>query len=90
MDYGLHKKTKKKYTWYFSGGDTKGYHFAGVAIVIHNKWNNIIADVQPINERIITITLNNAIPITIIGAYAPTAPATADEKEDVYESPVYW
>ena len=79
-----HVEIRKEFTWYFSGGDTKEHHFAGVAIVIRNKWKNSVEDIQPINERIIYITLSHTIPITIIGAYAPTAEATPDNKDKFY------
>ena len=31
------KETRKKHTYYFSGGDTKEHHFAGVAIIVKNE-----------------------------------------------------
>ena len=84
-----HTETRKHYTWYFSGGDTKDHHFAEVAIVISNKWNNTIEDIQPINERIMYITLTHAIPSTMIAAHAPTAAGTEEGKTNVIKHSQY-
>ena len=61
-------------------GDTKEHNFAGTAILIKNKWNNIIKDVQPRNQRIATTTLNSTMPVTFINAYAPTAQSSFAKK----------
>ena len=53
---------------------------------MYDELQNIVHDVQPINERIITITLNSTIPITFIGTYAPTAAATIEEKIQYYDT----
>ena len=80
-----HIEIRKSFTWYFSGGDTKEHHFAGVYVIVSNKWKNATEDIQPISERIMYVTLKHIIPITIIGAYAPTAEATQESKDTFYK-----
>lgn len=79
------KETRKKITYYFSGGGTKEQHYAGVAIIIKNELNNYIEDIQPINERLMIITIKSTIPITIVAVYAHTAQYTLLEKQNLYE-----
>ena len=79
------KETRKEYTYYFSGGDTKQHHFAGVAIIVKNKLINYMEDIQPINERLMTITLNLAIPVTVIAVYAHTAMEDYEIKKKLYD-----
>ena len=62
------------------------HHCAGVAIIVNNKWINTIIDIQQINERIMYITLNHTIPITIICRYAPTSVATKETKDKYYDT----
>ena len=78
------KETKQKYTYYFSGGDTKEHHFAGVAVVSRNELRNYIEDIQPINERIMIITMKFTIPTTIIAVYAHTAQQPLQDKQQFY------
>ena len=73
--------------WYFSGGElaAKGepcYH--GVGIIVKKELKSYILDVETISERLMTITLRGRIPITAVSAYAPTAIATAEDKDNVY------
>lgn len=60
---------------------------AGVAIAIKNKWVKYINTVQPINGRVMYITLNAAGgKIAFIAAYAPTAQANTEQKEKFYDT----
>ena len=61
-----HTEIRNGYTWYFSGGDTKEHNFAGVGIIINNKWANIIEDIQPINDRIMTLTFRFSPPVKFL------------------------
>ena len=78
------KEATKQFTYYFSGGDTKEHHHAGVAIIIANKLNNFIDDIQQISERLMTITLKCSIPITIIATYAHTAQHELTDRMQLY------
>ena len=40
-----------------------------------------LEDIEPIDDRIMTITLSGTLPVTIICNYTPTAKATKEEKE---------
>ena len=53
------------YTWFFSGSG-KPREYGGVGFVIHNKIMPYIEKVIPINNRIITLTLNTCLKTTII------------------------
>ena len=70
-----------------SGGglETKGqicYHEVG--IIISKELLNYVLDVETLSERLMTITLRGKIPVTLASAYAPTAIATAEEKDNFY------
>ena len=76
------RESRKEYTWYFSGEkhkDKKKVH--GVGCVINNKIIQHIEDIEPINERIMTVTLKAILPIKIIICYAPIANRDTEEKE---------
>ena len=80
--------TKKNYTIYFSGNEQlkngKGEILrntnAGVGFIINNELKNYIEDIEPINDRIMTIPFVGTLPVTFICNYSPTAQATTDEK----------
>ena len=52
-----------------------------MAIVIKNELRNYIRDIETIDERLMTLTLSGQIDVTIVAAYAPTAIATAEDKD---------
>ena len=90
VNMNVREMRKSGYTWFF-GGDVdnplKGQHTeAGVAIVIHRDLSNYIWDIDPISDRIITITLGYSIPISFISAYAPTSAADTETKEKFYNT----
>ena len=82
------KEQRTHYTFFFSGdttnlkqnGDINDYTHAGVAIVISNELLNYIQDINPINDRIMTITLGYVKPLTIICNYS--YPATKNHDID--------
>lgn len=79
---------RSKFTRFLSGGapEQKGeqcHH--GVGIIVRNEFRNFITDVETINERFMTVTVNGKFPVTFVAAYAPTAIATAEEKDDFYD-----
>ena len=45
-----------------------------------------IEDIEPINERLMYITIDGTIPINIIVAYMPTSVETSEIKEKAYEN----
>jgi len=82
------KEIREKYTWFFSGENRikeDGKFVTGVGILIKSTLNNYIKEVIPVNDRIITITLNYTLPITFIGVYAPPSERTKKEKEEFYK-----
>ena len=79
------RETRKDYTWYFSGnGENKCNH--GVGIVIRNDLAKHITDIEPINERLMYITLASTLPINIIVTYMPTSIHSTDEKDKAYDN----
>ena len=53
-----------------------------MAIVIkQNELRNYIKDIEIVDERLMTLTLSGQIDVTIVAAYAPTAIATAEDKD---------
>ena len=88
-------ETRKNYTFYFSGdgnrSNTKGevdkYTPAGVGIVINNELRNYIEDIDPINDRIMSITLGNTMPTTFINNYSrpATKKHSTEDKIEHYE-----
>ena len=56
-----------------------------MAIVIkQNELRNYIKDIEIVDERLMTLTLSGQIDVTIVAAYAPTAIATAEDKDKFY------
>ena len=79
---------RKNYTFYFSGNEklknskgeiSKNTH-AGVGIIINNELLNYTEDIEPINDRIMSIALSGTVPVTFICNYTPTAKASTEEK----------
>ena len=62
------------------------YTHAGVGIVINNELANYIREIEPINDRIMSITLGYTVPITIICNYSRTATEghTFEQKTEHY------
>lgn len=79
------RETKKDYTWFFGGERGRPEYTAGVAIVVHNSYLQDIEDIEPINCRVMYITLRGAMPTTIISAYLPTADRPSEEKTTTYD-----
>ena len=79
------RETRKDYTWYFSGnGKEKCHH--GVGLVIRSDLAKHIEDIEPINERLMYMTIDGTIPINIIVAYMPTSIENTETKEKAYEN----
>ena len=75
------RETNKSYTWLFSGEGGREAYTAGVGIVINNKHIKCIEDIEPIDARLMYITLKGTIPITIIVTYMP--PVDRPEEENI-------
>ena len=73
----------KEHTWYFSGNDKDRCHH-GVGIVINNNLSKRIEDIEPINDRLMYITLAGVLPLNLIVTYMPTSIHSPDEKEQCY------
>ena len=83
------REIRKNYTWFFAG-DTeknggKNHTEAGVATIIHNSLVNYIWDIQSYSDRLISITLGYAIPVSFISAYMYTAAALSEDKNNCYK-----
>ena len=57
-----------------------------MGIAIKEELIHYVLDVETTSERLMTITLRGRIPVTIASAYAPTAAATAEDKDTFYEA----
>ena len=80
------REVRKGFTWYFSGENKTGREWtAGVAIIVETSYVKYIEDIEPINDRIMHITIRGTMPITLICVYIPQAARTTEEKEEVYE-----
>ena len=72
---------RKHYTFYSAGnmnrkdakGEISNNPNAGVGIVIDNELLNYITEIEPIHDRIMTITLGHTMPITFFNCYGRTA-----------------
>lgn len=82
LDY---QDTRKEFTWFFSGTNTSEDRTHGVGIVISNQLLNYMADIQPINDRLVTLTLGCSIPVNFICAYAPPSTHDTENKKQFYD-----
>lgn len=79
------REVRKHYSWFFSGGVEQGTIHHGVGIIVNSKIRPYIKDIEPINERLMSITLSGKIDLHVIATYAPTAAAPTIQKEEYYE-----
>ena len=80
------REVRKGFTWYFSGENKTGREWtAGVAIIVETTYVKYIEDIEPINDRLMHITIRGTMPITLICVYIPQGARTTEEKEEVYE-----
>ena len=75
----------KKHSICFSGGRQEGAIHHGVGIRINNEFRSYIQYVEPINARILIMTLRGTVPIYIFSIYAPTAEADSETKDNFHE-----
>ena len=79
---------RENYTWFFAGSIDKNigknHTGAGVAIIISKELTGYIWDVQSYSDRLISITLGYAIPISFRSAYMYTAAASSEDKSKCY------
>lgn len=73
----------KRYTWYFSGNQENADN-RGVAIVIRNEIRNYPKGIKPISSRLMTANFHGTVQINFVNAYAPTAEASANHKNEFY------
>ena len=59
---------------------------AGVEFVMDNNYIQYIQDVEPVNDRLITMTIEYTMPITLISAYMPQAGRPEEEKHAAYDN----
>ena len=79
------REARKNYTWYFSGENGRPEYTAGVAIVIKNKMIKHMEDIEPINDRLMTMKLKGTLQIKIINTYIPQAKRPGEEKDTAYQ-----
>ena len=78
------RETRKDYVWYFSGnGQDKCHH--GVGLVRRKDLAKHIEGIEPINERLMYITLDGTIQTNIIVTYMPTSIDPTEIKDKAYE-----
>ena len=75
---------KSSYSWVLSGGSQGATCYHGAAIVIKHELRNYIKDIETMDERPMTLTRSGQIYVTTVAAYAPTAIATAEDKDKFY------
>ena len=78
------REEREQYTWFFSGEGGRKEYTAGVGFVVHNKFMKYILDIEPLTDRLCSITLNYVAPITLVAVYIPQAMRPIEEKEDTY------
>ena len=83
------RETRKQYTWFFSGEGGRSEYTAGVAIVIQNKFIQYVDDIEPIDYRLIPLTLRGTIETTIAITYMPPADRPQEEKQKAYDNLQY-
>ena len=75
------KEKRREYSWYLNGTEEGNREFAGVGIIINNKWGKYVKDVIPHSHRIVELQLEGVAPISIVTVYAPQAGRTQTDKE---------
>ena len=69
------------YTYYWSGR-LDGYHSEGVAIAVSSRLISLLAEVTPVNERIMRLRLRHSLGvISVVSVYAPTEMSDAVDKD---------
>ena len=63
----------------------KKLQFITVGIIMKHELINYINYVEPINARMMIMTLREKVPIYIFSIYAPTAEAQSESKDNVHE-----
>ena len=74
------RESRKEYTWFFSGENGRPEYTAGLAIVIKNDYLKYVQDIEPIDDRLMILTLKGIMPITIINTYIPQAERPEEER----------
>jgi exonuclease III len=67
------RESRKSYTWFFSGEGGRQEYTAGVGMVINNNFLKYIEDIEPVNDRLMFVTLRGIIESNIICTYMPPA-----------------
>ena len=80
------RESRKQYTWFFSGEGGREEYTAGVAIIINNKYLQYVKDIEPIDDRLMYLTLNGRIDTTIIVTYMPPSDRPNIEKTKAYDN----
>ena len=79
------RESHEQFTCFLSGESWKEGYVAGVGFVIRNDYLKYVLDVEPVTDRLCTMTLNYVTPITLVCTYIPQAMRPAEEKEQTYK-----
>ena len=79
------REARKEYTWYFSGENGRKEYTAGGGIVMRNDYTKHIEDIEPVDDRLITLTLKSTLKVKNINTYMPQADRPNEEKDKVYQ-----
>ncbi len=82
------REARGSYTWYFSGEKKllEEQWTAGVGVVIDNKHIQHVEDVEPLNDRMIRLTIKGSMPTTMLGVYMPQAGRLEADRDKAYDT----
>lgn len=75
----------KGYVLRYSGSPRGNRTTEGVGIIMSSEMDRRVTSWEPVNSRIMSVSLNLQESVGIIQIYAPTESATVDEKDTFYE-----
>ena len=80
------RESREMYTWFFSGEKEGNGFIAGVAFVVANELLKYVLDIEPVTDRLCTLTLNYVMPVTLVNTYILQAMRPTVEKEETYKA----
>lgn len=84
--HGGHTRERRKgCTWFFSGDGGQLEQTAGVAIIVYSTFLQYVEHIEPINDRVMSITLKRTMPTTIISAHLQASERPYEETTRTYD-----
>ena len=81
------KIQRKEFMLYFNGeNELNPNHTSGVAIIVHNIIQQNILDIEPISDRLMTLTIAGTPPLQIVTTHCPHAIRDTVEKQTHWEA----